>query len=129
MNKWLKIGLGAILVLIVLGIAAGPSNKTGTNQSADQTQTPAQSQLTPSSSIESNIVSTVNEFHGVVEGDVIRFYFQVQDPTGYNTTADGKADVVLEDSSGNALFSQSFDVRKSDFVDYKVVLTGADLTH
>lgn len=63
---------------------------------------------------------SVQTFQGVKEGDVIRFYFILNDGEAY----DGQAQFKILDNAGNILYQDEFDVKASDYKDYVYQLTG-----
>jgi len=69
--------------------------------------------------------TNIKRFWSADEGQLIRFYFFLEDESGHYTTGDGQASVQVHDAAGRLLFTQEFDFKASDFVDYGFELTGA----
>jgi hypothetical protein len=68
--------------------------------------------------------ANINLFASATEGEVIRFYFLLDDSNGRNTPGDGHVKIEIFDDLNNSLYSKEFAVRASEFVDYQFQLTG-----
>lgn len=68
--------------------------------------------------------ANISLFASATEGEVIRFYFLLEDVNGRNTPADGLVKIEIFDDLNNSLFHKEFNVRASEFVDYQFQLTG-----
>lgn len=62
----------------------------------------------------------IDLFDGVKEGSLIRFYFVFDDRIGH----DGKVNLKITDNSDKTVYASRFDVKSSQFVDYRLQLTG-----
>jgi hypothetical protein len=71
--------------------------------------------------------TNIKLFSSATEGDNIRFYFLLEDQNGQNTLGEGYAQLKIKDSTGNIMFTQEFDFKASDFIDYEFQLTGNDV--
>lgn len=71
--------------------------------------------------------TNIRLFSSSEEGDIIRFYFLLEDASGRNVPGDGKATFQIKDPNGKAVFTRSFNFRSSDFVSYQFQLTGQDV--
>ena len=119
--KFMNFGLVIILIvgIVLLSGCIQEQGQTGTH--SEKAQTPSQTpQVTASTSSPANI----NIFASAKEGDVIRFYFLLEDANGENIPADGHVKVEIFDDLNNSLYYQEFDVKASEFVDYQFKLTG-----
>ena len=124
MGKQKFVNLGLIMILII-GIVSvsGCVQEQGQDQTgtpSEKTQTPSTSQITTSKYSPANI----NLFASAKEGEVIRFYFLLEDEDGRNTPGDGHVKVEIFDDLGNSLYYKEFEVKASEFVDYQFKLTG-----
>jgi len=122
MKKILSITLLLILVIYI----AGCTTTTETKQEDDsdlQTKTTTKTAPTHSKYVPASIV----EFASADEGELIRFYFQVQDDLGRKIPPDGNVEFKISDNSDNILYQKSFSVSPSDYVDYKIILTGQEM--
>lgn len=68
--------------------------------------------------------TNINAFATSDEGEIIRFYFTLEDSSGKNTPGDGKANLQIKDSTSKVVYTQDFDFKASDFVNYEFKLTG-----
>lgn len=68
--------------------------------------------------------ANINLFSSVQEGEIIRFFFLLEDASGGIVSADGHVKIEIFDDLNNSLYSEEFDVRASEFVDYTFKLTG-----
>jgi len=68
--------------------------------------------------------ANINTFSSANEGDMIRFYFLLEDEDGINTQSDGHVKIEIFDDEDNSLYKNEFDVKSSEFVDYQFKLTG-----
>lgn len=75
---------------------------------------------TPSEGYPANI----KMFGSAKEGDIVRFYFLLEDKNGKNVQSDGSVDLEIFDEAGNSLYHNKFNVKASEFVDYGFALTG-----
>lgn len=66
----------------------------------------------------------INQFTSTKEGDVLRFYFLLEDRSGINTYSNGHAKMIIFDNANNTLYTQEFTVKTTEFVDYQFKLTG-----
>jgi len=69
----------------------------------------------------------INLFASVLEGELIRFYFVLEDADGRNTICDGHVSIEIFDDFDNSLYNEEFDVKSSEFIDYEFRLTGKDI--
>lgn len=69
----------------------------------------------------------INLFASVPEGELIRFYFVLEDADGRNTIYDGHVSMKIFDDFDNSLYNEEFDVKSSEFIDYEFRLTGKDI--
>lgn len=69
----------------------------------------------------------INMFSAVSEGEVLRFFFVLEDDKGKNTVDDGTASIQIKDSRNKIVFAQKFNVKASDFTDYGYQLTGNEI--
>ena len=63
----------------------------------------------------------------VREGELIRFYFFLEDKDGVNTVSDGSVKLQIFDELNSSIYYRVFNVKASDFVDYQIKLTGAGI--
>ena len=68
--------------------------------------------------------ASIVTFSSVEEGDLIRFYFQLQDSNGRRVTADGQVRFKIMDNDDNLLYEKNFSVNSEEFVEYGSKLTG-----
>jgi len=69
----------------------------------------------------------INVFASAKEGDLIRFYFTLEDEDGINTVSDGSATINIYDEDNKNLYTQQFEVSSSDFMDYGYKITGTGI--
>jgi hypothetical protein len=100
--------IGMMLVLIAVGLSGCTDNQIGVLTNA---KPPA----------------NINTFASAKEGELIRFYFMLEDEDGVNTISEGYVKMEIFDDSNNPLYYQEFDVKESDFVDYGFKLTGTGI--
>lgn len=117
-----------ILILAIIGIIfisgcvqEEPPIKTPTTQPSE---TP---EITPQQIVSTYHPTNINLFASANEGEVIRFYFLLEDQNGRNTPGDGQVSVQIKDSRGKIVFTQKFNFKASDFVDYQFRLTGQEM--
>jgi len=119
--KFMNFGLVIILIVGIVLLSGCIQEQGQTGTPSEKAQTPSQTpQVTASTSSPANI----NIFASAKEGDVIRFYFLLEDANGENIPADGHVKVEIFDDLNNSLYYQEFDVKASEFVDYQFKLTG-----
>ena len=68
--------------------------------------------------------TNINMLAAADEGEIIRFYFVLEDSNGNITPGDGKANLQVKDSTGKVVYAQDFDFEASEFVNYEFKLTG-----
>jgi hypothetical protein len=68
--------------------------------------------------------ANINTFAAADEGEIIRFYFVLEDSNGNNTPGDGKANLQIKDPTGKVVYGQDFNFEASKFVNYEFKLTG-----
>jgi len=71
-----------------------------------------------------NLPTNINFFASVKEGNMIRFFFLLEDKLGRNVPADGHVKLKIFDDFNNLLYYEEFDVKSSEFVDYQFRITG-----
>ena len=119
-QKFMNLGLIAILIVGIVFISGCVQEQGQTGTLSEKTQTPQTPQATTSKYSPANI----NLFASAKEGEVIRFYFLLEDANGRNTPGDGHVKVEIFDDLNNSLYYKEFDVKASEFVDYQFKLTG-----
>lgn len=112
-----------ILTFGIVFISGCTQEQTQTGISTEETQFKSKSQIMTSKYSPANI----NLFSSAKEGDIIRFYFLLEDENGRNIPSDGHVIVEIFDDSYNSLYYKEFDVKASEFVDYQFKLTGQDI--
>lgn len=123
-SKW---WFSLVTIILVLGIASCAPQQGNSESSSDvQTpQNPVNTQPTPkANSLPSGVPASIVQFSSANEGEINRFYFQIQDGGGNRLTPAGEADFKIMDTADNILYEDKFSVASSDFVDYQFVLTG-----
>jgi hypothetical protein len=100
------------------------SNKIANTQenNTELTQNPPEIQLNTSCD-----ATTIQTFDYAEEGDLLRFYFMLQNQQGTPTTCDGLITLKINDDLENELYSKEISIKKSDFVDYEIKLTGKSI--
>jgi hypothetical protein len=68
--------------------------------------------------------TNINTLAAADEGEIIRFYFVLEDSNGNNTSGDGKANLQIKDSTGKVVYTQDFNFVAPEFVNYEFKLTG-----
>ncbi|RLI95459.1 MAG: hypothetical protein DRO90_00290 [Candidatus Altiarchaeales archaeon] len=119
-QKFMNLGLMVILILGIVLISGCVQEQGQTGTPSEKTQTPQTPQATTSKYSPANI----NLFASAKEGEIIRFYFLLEDANGRNTPGDGHVKVEIFDDLNNSLYYKEFDVKASEFVDYQFKLTG-----
>ena len=71
--------------------------------------------------------TNINTFASVKEGQLLRFYFLLEDSDGINTVSDGHVKIEIFDDENTCLYENEFDVFSADFVDYSYKLTGTNM--
>ncbi len=71
--------------------------------------------------------ANINQFASVQEGELIRFYFLLEDKGGINTVSDGNVQIEIFDDLNQSLYYKEFEVKASEFVDYVFQLTGTGI--
>jgi len=102
-NKYLIV-IGTAVLLLVVGLSGCTYVPTSTTQPVN-----------------------INTFISIKEGELIRFYFLLEDKDGINTCSDGQVELEIFDEDDMSLYNQEFDVKTSEFVDYGFKLTGTDI--
>jgi len=97
---------GIIFVLLIVGLSG-----------CTTTQVPTSSK----SAVNVNLFASVNE------GELIRFYFTLEDIDGINTISDGSLMMNIYDDEDTVLYTQQFTVKASEFKDYGYVITGTPI--
>ncbi len=69
----------------------------------------------------------INIFTSTKEGNVLRFYFLLEDANGINTVSNGNVKLEIFDELNNTLYTKEFFVKASDFVDYQFMITGQEI--
>jgi len=69
----------------------------------------------------------IPQFISVREGELIRFYFLLEDKDGVFTVSDGEVRIEIFDDLNKTLYYDEFEVKSSEFVDYVYQLTGTVL--
>jgi len=68
--------------------------------------------------------TNIKEFSIVNDGEVMRLFFFLENSQGQNTIGDGEANLQIKDSANKTVFTQQFNFRAIEFVDYQFILTG-----
>jgi len=71
--------------------------------------------------------TNIKEFSVVNDGEVMRFFFFLEDNQGRNVIGDGQANLQIKDSINKTVFAQQFNFTALEFVDYQFALTGKGL--
>ncbi len=71
--------------------------------------------------------ANINQFMSVQEGELIRFYFLLEDKDGINTVSDGNVRIEIFDNINSSLYYQEFNVKASEFVDYAFKISGTGI--
>jgi len=71
--------------------------------------------------------ANINIFSSANEGELIRFYFILEDVDGVNTVSNGHVQIEIFDDSDKSLYSNEFNVKSSEYVDYEYKLTGTPM--
>jgi len=112
------------LFLITVIFISGCTQENPITSGTKTTASSGSQEITPQQTVSDYHPTNINTFSSSNEGDVIRFYFLLENQDGQNTLGSGEANVQIKDSVGNVVFSQKFDFKSSDFVDYQFKLTG-----
>ena len=102
------IAIGILFVLLMVGFSG-----------CTTTQVPTSSK----SAVNINLFASVNE------GELIRFYFTLEDINGINTISDGSLTMNIYDDEDTVLYTQQFNVKESEFKDYGYVIALANDTY
>lgn len=105
MNKKL-IAIGITLVFLVVGLSGCATTQVPTS---------------------SKSAVNINIFASVTEGELIRFYFTLEDIDGINTISDGSLTMNIYDDEDAVLYTQQLKVKASEFKDYGYVITGTPI--
>lgn len=79
------------------------------------------------SEVSRSSANNVSMFECVTEGEIIRFYFVLEDENGQNTICDGNVEFQIIDELNDVIYSNEFNVKSSEFIDYEYKLTGSPI--
>ncbi len=134
-----------LIVILIVGIVficgcVQEQGQTGIPAEKTQTSQTTASKYSPTNILQNIQIShtsqttaskyspvNINYFATVKEGEIIRFYFLLEDVYGKNTPGDGHVKVEIFDNLNNSLYYKEFDVKASEFVDYQFMFTGQDI--
>jgi len=71
--------------------------------------------------------ANINTFASAKEGEMIRFYFVLEDENGANVVSNGHVKIEIFDESDTSLYVNEFDIKSSQFVEYAFQLTGTSI--
>ena len=111
-NKKIKFVIPILVLILIFSFALACN---GGSETSSTTGTGEVSKYNP---------TNINTFDCEDEGEIIRFYFLLEDIDGDSTPGDGQANLQIKDSSDKIVFTQNFSFKSSDFVDYQFKLTG-----
>jgi len=111
-NKKIKFVIPILALILIFSFALACN---GGSDTSSTTETGEVSKYNP---------TNINTFDCADEGEIIRFYFLLEDIDGDSTPGDGQANLQIKDSSDKIVFTQNFSFKSSDFVDYQFKLTG-----
>ena len=101
-----------LITILILSLIIAIS---GCTSEVLNTQTQARNTYSPASIV---------EFSSANEGELIRFFFQLQDSSGRKIPANGQVNFKILDNSNNVLYEKDFSVTSSQFIEYEFKLTG-----
>ena len=108
-----------VLAIVVLTGCTTDVSNTQTQDTNTQSNSPTQTQ-TKNTYIPASIV----EFSSADEGELIRFFFQIQDSNGNRIPANGQVNFKIMDNSDKVLYQKDFSVSSSQYIEYEFKLTG-----
>jgi len=71
--------------------------------------------------------ANINIFASAEEGEMIRFYFILEDADGAKVVSDGHVKIEIFDDLDTSLYMDEFDVKSSEYIDYAFQLTGTTI--
>lgn len=95
--------------------------------SCNNKQDNLQYENTPAFTISNYNPVSIVDFSSADEGQLIRFYFQVQDERGQRIAANGQVHIKIFDNANNIVYEKIFPVSSSEYQDYQIVLTGQEI--
>lgn len=116
-----RIIIAILLVSVSIILSACSSTTSQQPSSTIQNQ---QTTTTHTQVSHENSPANITTFSSAQEGTLNRFYFLLEDADGKNLSADGHVQLQIFDDSGTSLYSNEFDVKASEYVDYQFKLTG-----
>jgi len=114
----------ATIAILVIGLVLFSGCTQPPTGQATLPSTPSSTLKSPSTACNAETIQT---FSYAEEGDLIRFYFILQNSAGAKTICGGQANFSIVDDQENEVYSSNFSVNTNDFVDYMFQLTGQEM--